>query len=293
MEKYLVLYNKLSGPAGSQAEGKLPAPAEKLRSILENGGAATELRDIRSVGSYDELFAEIGEDTRLVLCGGDGTINRYVNESGENGLSKDVYYYPAGTGNDFARDIGFDAGGGPVVINKWLKNLPSVTVNGKTSKFINGVGYGIDGYCCEVGDKLKEKSDKPVNYTSIAIKGLLFHFKSKTANVTVDGKEYEFKNVWIAPSMMGRFYGGGMNAAPDQDRLSEDRTLSLVIMHNKSRLKTLMIFPSIFKGEHIKHTGQVSVIKGHDISVTFNEPSPLQIDGETVTGVSGYSVSFR
>ena len=44
-------------------------------------------------------------------------------------------------------------------------------------RFINGIGFGIDGYCCEVGDQLKAKSDKPVNYASIAIKGLLFHYK--------------------------------------------------------------------------------------------------------------------
>ena len=69
---------------------------------------------------------------------------------------------------------------------KYLKELPSVTVNGKESLFINGVGYGIDGYCCEIGDELRKKSDKPVNYAGIAIKGLLFHFKPRNATVTAD-----------------------------------------------------------------------------------------------------------
>ena len=41
-------------------------------------------------------------------------------------------------------------------IGKYLKNLPQVEVNGKKYLFLNGVGYGIDGYCCEVGDKLRE-----------------------------------------------------------------------------------------------------------------------------------------
>ena len=64
-------------------------------------------------------------------------------------------------------------------------------------------------------------------------------------------------------------------------------------MHGRSRIGTLIIFPSIFKGEHIKHEKKVSVITGHNITVKFNEPSPLQIDGETVRNVSEYSVSFE
>ena len=84
-----------------------------------------------------------------------------------------------------------------------------------------------------------------------------------------------------------------MNAAPAQDRLSGDKTVSLVVMHGRSRIGTLIIFPSIFKGEHIKHEKKVSVITGHNITVKFNEPSPLQIDGETVLNVSEYSVSFE
>ncbi len=84
-----------------------------------------------------------------------------------------------------------------------------------------------------------------------------------------------------------------MNAAPAQDRLCADKTVSLVVMHGRSRIGTLIIFPSIFKGEHIKHGKKVSVITGHNITVKFNEPSPLQIDGETVLDVSEYSVSFE
>ena len=76
--------------------------------------------------------------------------------------------------------------------------LPTVIVNEKEYKFINGVGFGIDGYCCEVGDEQRAKSDKPVNYTSIAIKGLLFHFKPVNATVTYDGKSRTFPKVWLS-----------------------------------------------------------------------------------------------
>ncbi|MBP5781493.1 MAG: diacylglycerol kinase family protein [Clostridia bacterium] len=284
MEKYTVLYNKLSGVASEAVK--------TLETLIKEKGEV-DIRDITAIGGYEEFFKELPDDSKLVICGGDGTLNRFVNEAGAFIGEREIYYFPAGTGNDFARDVELDFTKGPAEISKYLKSLPTVTVKGKSGKFINGVGYGIDGYCCQVGDEMKAKSDKPVNYTSIAIKGLPFHFKSKVAQITVDGKAYSFKNVWIAPTMIGRFYGGGMNAAPAQDRLSGDKTVSLVVMHGRSRIGTLIIFPSIFKGEHIKHEKKVSVITGHNITVKFNEPSPLQIDGETVLDVSEYSVSFE
>ena len=39
--------------------------------------------------------------------------------------------------------------------------------------------------------------------------------------------------------------------------------------------------------------GKVAVITGHTVTVKFDEPSPLQIDGETVLDVSEYRVSFN
>lgn len=130
-----------------------------------------------------------------------------------------------------------------------------------------------------------------INYTVIAIKGLLFHYRPTTAKVVVNGKKYEFKKVWIAPTMNGRYYGGGMMPTPNQDRLNEDHSVSLMVMHRYGRLRTLMAFPTIFKGEHIKKNKLVTIFKGKNISVEFNRPVALQIDGETYLNVSKYEVT--
>ena len=107
----------------------------------------------------------------------------------------------------------------------------------------------------------------------------------------VDGITYRFENVWIAPTMKGRYYGGGMIPTPSQNRLDPEGTLSVMVFHGKSKLKTLMIFPKIFKGEHIKHKKAVTVLTGKEITVAFDEPTPLQIDGETFTDVTEYTVT--
>ena len=44
------------------------------------------------------------------------------------------------------------------------------------------------------------------------------------------------------------------------------------------------------EGEHLKHTKATKVISGHDVTVEFDRPAPLQIDGETFLGVKKYRV---
>ena len=153
-----------------------------------------------------------------------------------------------------------------------------------------GIGYGIDGYCCEVGDKLRETSDKPINYAGIAIKGLLFHYHPTSATVIVDGVEHKYKKVWLAPTMNGRYYGGGMIPTPKQDRLNKEHTVSVMVYYGSGKIKSLAVFPSIFKGEHVNHKEMVEVLSGKEITVRFDSPAALQVDGETIIGVTEYSV---
>ena len=279
MNKYVILYNPLSG----NRKGK--AMAEQ---IVLPAGYEPEYVDITQVPGYESVFKMLSEGDKLVIVGGDGTLNRFVNDTADLKRPKGILFYASGTGNDFINDIG-KPDHGFVELDKYIEHLPQVTVNGKTSYFLNGIGFGIDGYCCEEGDRQRELGKDKINYTSIAILGLLFHFKPRNATVTVDGVSKSFKKVWIAPTMNGRCYGGGMYPTPDQDRLHND-TVSLAVMYGKGRIKTLIVFPSIFKGEHVKHKEMVEIMTGKEITVKFDMPTALQIDGETVKNVTEYTV---
>lgn len=274
--KYFI-YNPCSG------HGKAVEYANAEKAKNEEG---IRLVDITAIKDYAEFFSKIGEDDSVTVCGGDGTLNRFINDS--DGVEKKCHllYYPCGTGNDFYSDVNEGGEVEAISVDEYLKRLPTVTVNGKDYKFINGVGYGIDGYCCEVGDRLREKNKK-TNYTMIAIKGLLFHFKPRRATVVVDGVEHEYKKVWIAPTMFGKRYGGGMLPTPEQKR--SDDELSICVFHGSGKLKTLMIFPSLFTGKHVEKTKNVEVLSGKDITVRFDRPTSLQIDGETILGVTEYN----
>ncbi len=273
-----ILYNAKAGTETDQDNIKL------LEFVLDD---PVKLIDIRKIKDYGKLLSGLEPGDYIVIAGGDGTLNHFVNDTQGLTYPCEILYYPCGTGNDFAKELGHKKGDNPFPITQYLKNLPTVEVKGKARRFINGVGFGIDGYCCEMGDELKKTTTKPINYTAIAIKGLLFYYKPTKATVTVDGVRHEYKKVWIAPTMVGKCYGGGMYPTPDQDRNSGE--LSVMLYHNAGKIKALTVFPSIFKGEHIKHTEMVEVLTGKEISVEFDEPRSLQIDGETVLSVKSFS----
>ncbi|MBQ7356505.1 MAG: diacylglycerol kinase family protein [Clostridia bacterium] len=276
------LYNPLCGSGESEKMAK-----DYSAKLTEE----VKMLDMTEILSYEDLIRGLDKTDEICVFGGDGTLNKLVNAIADIEIEHPLYYFPSGKGNDFANDICKEKPNEPILINQYIKNLPTVTVNGKRYRFINGVGFGIDGYCCEVGDRLKAEGKKP-NYTSIAIKGLLFGFSSRNAEVVVDGERMEFKKVWIAPTMFGRYYGGGMMPTPCQDRCAEESSVSLMVFHGSGKLRTLMIFPSIFKGEHVKKKKHVSVFSGKNITVRFDRPTPLQIDGETVLGVTEYTVEI-
>lgn len=282
MKDYVVLFNRLANN-GHGEEG-----AKKLPEILKTEDI--EFIDVCTIKDFVEFFKGYEKDQKFILCGGDGTLNHFVNHCEEKDIPENLYYFPSGTGNDFWNDLGKTLNDEPVLVKKYLVNLPTVTINGKVSKFINGVGYGIDGYCCEEGDKQKQKNNKEINYAGIAVKGLLFKFKPASAIINVDGMTRSYKKAWLAPVMLGRFYGGGMMPTPNQDRLNPSHKLSILVWHDSGKLSTLMNFTKIFKGEHLQKIKMCEVMAGKNITVQFDRPIAAQIDGETVSNVTKVEV---
>lgn len=276
-----VLYNPLSTTCLKK---------EVLEENIKAKDPSKELSliDVTRLEDYHGFIEGLKDGDDIVLSGGDGTLNHMINAYDFKDFKHDVYLYKSGNGNDFLRDVN-DLKEDFVLLNPYLQNLPSVTVNGKTYKYINGIGFGIDGQVCVVSDQMKKEGKTDINYTSLSIKLLLTSFKRVNATVEVDGQTYKFKNVWLASAMNGRYYGGGMKVAPDQNRLSDKVTVC--VWHDLSKLPALMMFPKIFKGEHVKNTKKVSIFEGKNVTITFDKPTGLQIDGESFADILTYSVT--
>lgn len=222
---YHILFNPLAG------NGKGEERAKRLETLLTDGARC--YHDLTKLNGYAPLLRTLEPQDVLVLTGGDGTINRFLNEADYDAFENEILYYATGSGNDFLHDLDKPADAAPFSLRPYLKNLPSVTVNGQTRTF---------------------------------------------------------RRVWLAPTMHGRFCGGGMMVTPDQRRNNPAGTVSTCVLYGSGKLKTLLVFPSIFKGEHVKHEEMVQILTGHEITVRFDRPTALQIDGETILGVTEYSV---
>ena len=282
--KYYILFNPLSGDETCE---------KQMESLSIDKTCETVYYNVLERDGYKSLFSNASTDDKFIICGGDGTLNRFVNEISDIEINNEILFFATGSGNDFLNDLGIHKTTKPVVINEYIKNLPIVNINGKDYRFINGVGIGIDGFICAEANRIREKNNKKINYTLVALKALLFQYKPLNAKVTVDGVTKEYKKVWLVPSMKGKYFGGGMKVAPMQDRFSENGEITSIVAHNLSKFRILTIFPRIFKGTHIKFTKYLDIKKCHEIKVEFDRPCDLQIDGEPIPNVKEYTLTAK
>ena len=262
----------------------ITAALEGVRAYA--AGADTVEKDLTQVDVRAELCS-LGEQDRVLLLGGDGTIMRLANALEGAAYTVPVYLWKSGTGNDFLRDLGKNEDAEPVLLNPYLQNLPHVEIKGQTYRYINGIGFGLDGTVCEVTDALKAQGVKKIDYTKESIKLVLGGFKCPSGTVTVDGVSKHYKKIWLASAMHGQYYGGGMRVAPEQKR--GGGLLTCCVWHTTGRLATLMHFPKIFEGKHVQYKKSIDIFTGKKITVEFDRPTALQIDGETVSGVTTYT----
>ena len=120
METFYILYNPMAGDGSSKKY------AECMPIIFDR----VELIDMTRITNYRAFLYGLRREDILVIVGGDGTLNRFVNDTDGIEISQEILYLPAGTGNDFAKDLGKDGYGNPFEIGRNLKDLPSVEVKG-------------------------------------------------------------------------------------------------------------------------------------------------------------------
>jgi len=281
MSTYHILYNRLSRSNTGELE------AHMLDEIMH--GESLKYWNVTDIEDYDRFFAEIPADDKIIVAGGDGTLNNFINNTDYCDIPQDVYFFPAGSGNDFARDIGKQKHCEPFDVRKYITNLPAVTVAGKERRFFNSASIGLDAQVCLEADRLKKAGKKSVNYALLAVKCIFTKYKFCDAVVTdSDGNRHEFKDVLLAITTKGRYFGGGVKISPNQDRNHPDEEMIFIIAHNLPAFKALIVFASIVIGKHFSFKKNVTVMKGKDFIVQFSQPTPIQIDGETVEGQTAY-----
>jgi len=78
----------------------------------------------------------------------------------------------------------------------------------------------------------------------------------------------------------GIYYGGGLPILPMAE--TDDGYFHICLVKDVSNLKILFLFPSIFKGQHLKYSKYVEIFKAKKLVVKNSDIKNLNIDGEIV-----------
>ncbi|MBR6322433.1 MAG: diacylglycerol kinase family protein [Lachnospiraceae bacterium] len=273
--KRTVLYN----PAANKGRG-----LENAKQLESKEPGDYRYEDITKIKDLAQFMAEEDADREIIFTGGDGTLNFVVNDLYGHVPERPLYFWPAGTGNDFINDLHKEKDCSPFPVNEYICGLPTVVIGDERRRFINALGYGLDGYCCEESDRLQALG-KEKAYTMIAAEGILGKYRPRAAKVTVDGETREYKKVWMAPIMFGGYYGGGVLMGPSQDRKNKEHLVTSVVIHDISRIGAALLFLKITAGKGERYPKYLDYRVGKHVIVEYDSPTAAQIDGETRLGV--------
>lgn len=241
-------------------------------------------------------------DTKIVVLGGDGTLNEVMN--GIADFDKTIVgYIPIGSSNDFARDLSYpqniDTLLDAILEGKVLRKLDlgKLTYNSMTAPmsrlhekeisntriFDVSSGIGFDAAVCEeaLASGTKNFLNKiglgKLTYGLIAIRQLLKADKIPCDIELDNGEVIHLKRFIFIAAMIHHYEGGGFNFAPKADL--SDGKFDLVFAGDMPPLRMMFALPFSYFGNYywIKGIGHHVVKK-----VTIKPLLPLWVhtDGE-------------
>lgn len=248
-----------------------------------------------------EICEEMSGVKKIIVVGGDGTINEVI-----NGIPDFDHvllgYIPSGSSNDFARSLNLPKD--PIqCLNRILSptNFKYVDIGelvmgetGQSRKFAVSSGTGFDAAICDevLHTKLKSTLNKfglgKFTYIVIAIKQLL-SAPFIDAVVTVDGKvSNSYKQVLLITSMIHKYEGGGMKIVPFANPC--DRKISVCIVYGLSRIKVFFLLPTLLFGMHIYFKG-VKTFNCNTLKFHTAAPAKVHVDGEYPGSYQHFNIS--
>lgn len=183
---------------------------------------------------------------------------------------------PAGTGNDFARSLGYSRDH----IIALLKNVISspaqpVDLGIVDSEWFGAIlSTGFDSVVNERANSLRWPRGAARYNAAIALE--LPKFRPISYQLTVDGQKMSIEAMLIAVGN-GKSYGAGMKICPGADL--NDGLFDLVILEPVNTVEFIKVFPKVYSGKHISHP-QVRTIRAQKVGIEGE--SIAYADGERI-----------
>lgn len=244
----------------------------EVEKYLANENIEYKIFKTSSTSTAYNLMKDVTSD-KIIVIGGDGTINEVVN----NYHNEQIIYIARGSGNDLARSLGLSCD----IVNI-AKQLESNTVefydvgevNGK--KFCSGfdLGFNADIIAREKSSKLKKYLNRYI-YLYCGIMSIL-KLKKYKVKLECEEEQFESENVYLLNVMVQPYEGGGIKFSPNAT--GKDGLLHAMVMKDMSFLNFVYNYICLLLKKHNSLRG-VQFIKTKKLTITTNQEY-YQFDGE-------------
>ncbi|TMC78634.1 MAG: YegS/Rv2252/BmrU family lipid kinase [Chloroflexi bacterium] len=259
-ERALAIVNPVAGNgAGERVARRIAADFRKygIRLDVVRTPARDEAARLAREGAADGYRV-------IVAAGGDGTANEVAN--GIVGSAAALALYPIGSGNDFARALGYPkrARDVPRFIREARRRTIDVgDLNGRV--FVNAAGVGIDGHVAERVSATSRVVGQTLGYFVGALVGITT-YRPRPMRVLVDG-ELRSGSFLAVVAANGTHFGSGMHVAPEAS------------------------LAKLYRGTHV-NGGTIVMMRARVVEIELERPLPAELDGE-VTRLARLSIHVR
>ena len=269
--------------AGGGATGRRwPELAHRAAAL----GLAGDALLSEAPGHLATLAAEAvrGGATRLVVVGGDGSVNEVVNGlDGADGVELAVV--PRGTGWDFARTFAIprdlDAAV-RVALEGDVREIDLGRVSYRTwagdearATFANVASAGISGAIAQRANETSKALGGKVSYYWATL-AVFVGWTTGEMRVTVGDEAREGKMIDVLVCN-GRYLAGGMMMCPEA--LPDDGLFDVLLIGDVTKRDLLFVLPKTYRGKHLPHP-RLELLRAPVVTVDADEPLPIELDGE-------------
>jgi len=262
--------------AGGGRAARVAAALGELPGMLIVAESRERLRELAAGASA------VGHD-RLVVIGGDGTVQDVVNGMLGAGRRVPLGIVPAGTGNDLARSLRLPrdpAAALRVALGNDLATVDVGHARGTTGErwFVSAAGVGFDAQvAAALAARPRAAWLSSLGYLLTTLIELR-RFRNVPLALrlgTPDGEVRVEQTCLFAAVANGPYYGGGMRICPAA-RLG-DGLLDVCLVGDIGRLEALREIPGIYRGAHVRNP-KVSFFTISSLEIEGS--APVHLDGE-------------
>lgn len=214
-----------------------------------------------------DILSEDDNDIKIIVVGGDGTLNEVVNGLGSVSSFNKVSLglIPTGSGNDFARALCIPRHNPKKALDKIFKSAAKTAIDighvliYQKSKLIANrffaisSGFGLDALVCKLNDtsRLKKFLNRAhigrLSYALITIKSFL-DLKCSNITLSTGDKKVTYNNTIFFACMNFPKEGGGVPMSPGASPF--DGELSVTVASGVSKLGCFLRFPLLLLAMH-------------------------------------------